>query len=202
MAIHLPYTGWVPFAMRFVPKIGLSKLLLGVLLQAGGLGWLGAATLERLSLEDMVSKSTGIVRARVASSYVAPSGSIIYTHYTVQVSEQWKGTPAASLDVVVAGGQYGGIRQVFPGAPVLTTGSEYILFLWKSRSGLTHIIGLTQGLFGLQRDKNGELVAKRAATTELMLDSNGRAVRDVALSLRLSDLKQRVNLAMAQGSSR
>lgn len=175
-------------------RIGTLALLLGLLLPA--------ATLEKLSLEDMIQKSTTIVRGRVAGSYAAPRGSIIYTHYTIQVSEQWKGSGATSPDVVVPGGASGGLRQAFPGAPKPILGQEYVFFLWAGPSGLTHIIGLSQGLLSLQRDQDGNLVARRAATAEVMLNSTGRIVRNEPFSMRLNDLKQRISSSLGTGGRR
>src|SRR5579872_7406985 len=105
---------------------------------------LPAATLSRLSLDDMINQSTAIVHARVQSSSTALRGSIIYTYYQIQVLDTWKGQAAGS--VAVPGGAVNGSQQSFDGAPQLTEGKEYIIFLWTSPSGLTQIIGLTQGL--------------------------------------------------------
>lgn len=160
---------------------------------------LPAATLERLSLEDMSRKSSAIARVQVVDSYAAAHGSNIYTHYRVQVLERWKGSDQAQLDVVVLGGVAGGLRQTFSGAPKLTAGREYLLFLWRSPSGLNHIIGFSQGVFDIQRSEAGETLAVRAATAEQMLDSAARPVRDQAVRLRLSDLRQRVGRSLAAG---
>src|SRR5579875_2721629 len=54
---------------------------------------LQSATLERLSLNDMIQKSTAIVRGTVTGSHVAQQGALIYTHYTVHVTERFKGPP-------------------------------------------------------------------------------------------------------------
>ena len=179
-------------------KTGASVLLVGFLAAA-----VEAATLERLAMEDMARKSSVIVRARVTGTYAALHGSTIYTHYSIQILETWKTAGAGASDVVVPGGVAGGLRQTFSGSPRLMAGREYVLFLWTApRSGLTHIIGLTQGLFNLQRESNGEVVASRAATNEPMLDRSGRPVQDEPLRLRLSDLRQRVSRALASGGSR
>ena len=49
-------------------------------LLAASLAPLTAATLQRLSLDDMVAQSTSIVRGTVTASWSAFTGSIIYTH--------------------------------------------------------------------------------------------------------------------------
>ena len=174
---------------------GASALLVGTLLHA--------ATLERLSLEDMVVKSTAIVRGRVLASYTAPYGPVIYTHYKIQVTEHWKGPADPALEVVIPGGVSGGLRQTFSGAPALGTGSEYVFFLWTSRSGLTHVMGLSQGLFELKQDQDGGMVAQRGASAEAMLDAaTGQPVKDQAVRMRMSDLRQRVSATLASGAQK
>lgn len=186
-------------ATRLHSKDGLTSMSIlrfAIWLLAFGIA-LPAATLERLSLDQMIAKSTAIVRGRVAGSYAATRGPIIYTHYRIRVSENWKGSGSGDLDVVVPGGSAGGLRQVFSGAPKLTEDAEYVLFLWTGRSGLTHIIGLSQGVFDLQRDSSGALVAIRAASSEMMLDSTGQTLRDEAVRMNVSELRQRVSSALA-----
>ncbi len=170
--------------MRVLTRIGAAALLAALLVPA--------ATLEKLSLDEMAQKSTAIVRGRVLSSYAAQQGSIIYTHYRVQVSETWKGANAANLDVVVPGGAVRGLRQTFAGTPTLAPDTDYVLFLWTGASRLTRVIGLTQGLFTVMKTANGE-VAFRPAATEAMIDpASGRLVRDEALTLKVADLHRRV----------
>jgi hypothetical protein len=175
-------------------KFGVLLLLFGVLLQA--------ATLQKMGLDEMAQKSTAIVRARVTGSYAAAHGSLIYTHYKVQVAERWKGDDAGTLDIVVPGGTAAGLRQSFPGAPRLAAGRDYVLFLWTGPSGLTHIMGLSQGLFDLKTDEKGELVASRAATGELIMDAAGRPVKDETVSLHLTELRARISRAVVSEGGR
>jgi len=160
-----------------------------------------AATLEQLSFDEMVEKSTAIVRGRVVGSYTTSKGSLIYTHYRVLVSERWKGPAAAEADLVVPGGALGNMRQSFPGAPKLAQGSDYVLFLWKPKSGLTHIIGLTQGLFDVKTDAKGATVASRGASGETMLErATGKPVTEETLSLSMADMNTRISRAMSGAS--
>jgi hypothetical protein len=168
-------------------KIGFALLLIATWLP------LQCATLERLSLADMVARSTAIVRGKVMSSYAAFSGPVIYAHYIVQISEQYKGASQASVEVVIPGGTANNLRQSFAGAPTLTTGSEYVLFLFTGRSGLTSITGLTQGLFTLAAGSGANPAITRSASRELMLDPlTGRPVKDETLSMQLSDLRSQI----------
>ncbi len=153
-----------------------------------------AATLERLTLDQMSSKATAIVCGRVVSSQAVLENDSIYTHYVVQVTDRWKGADRQTEEVVLPGGVAGGLRQNFAGVPTLETGKQYVLFLWTGSSGRTQLLGLTQGLFEVAPSSTGEMMAGRGISAELMLDSNGKAVQDQAIRMPLTDLSTRVKL--------
>jgi hypothetical protein len=155
-----------------------------------GMSPLQSATLERLSLNDMIQQSTAIVRGTITGSHVAQQGPLIYTHYTIQVTELFKGPTQASVDFVVPGGTLNNMRQSFAGTPSFRTGDDYVFFLWTGSSGLTHIIGLTQGLFALSAGSSANPTAKRTASSEVVLDpATGHQVKDETLTMNLSDLR-------------
>jgi hypothetical protein len=156
----------------------------------------GATILQHLTLEEMARKSTSIVRARVTGSSDVLRGGDVFTLYKFATLETLKSGPAVR-EVAVPGGVAGGIRQVVAGAPVLREGQEYVLFLWTSRSGLTQLMGMSQGLFSVEHSAAGDGQASRAAAGEQMLDGSGRAVRDAALSMPLTELKSMVSKALA-----
>ena len=163
-----------------------------------GLGPLHGATLERLSLDDMISKSTSIVRGKVIRAYAAFSGPVVYTHYVIQVSERLKGSGGDSVEVLFPGGVVNGQRQSFAGTPSFNQGDEFVFFLWSSKAGLTQVIGLTQGLFSVAADGTADPMATRSATRELMLDSHsGRPVKDQTLRMHLSELRSRISSTLA-----
>jgi len=153
-----------------------------------------AATLERLTLDQMSSKATAIVCGRVVSSQAVLENNSIYTHYVVQVADRWKGADRQTEEVVLPGGVAGGLRQNFAGVPNLETGKQYVLFLWTGSSGRTQLLGLTQGLFEVAAGSTGEIMAGRGISAELMLDSNGKAVQDQAIRMPLTDLSTRVKV--------
>ena len=169
-----------------------------------GIRPLPCATLEQLTLDDMIAQSTAIVRGTVVDSWAALTGSVIYTHYKVQVSESFKGFRQSSVEVVVAGGVVNNLSQSFSGSPTLNKGDEFVFFLWTSRAGLTQIMGLTQGLFAIAPGASADPMATRAASHELMLDpKTAQPVKDAMLSMRLSDLRSRIasTLKASQGVS-
>lgn len=156
-----------------------------------------AATLQRLTFDQMTQDATAIVRARVTGSSASFTGATIYTHYKLQVSEVWKGSEAVEL--MLPGGDAGGYRQSFPGVPALKTGAEYVLFLWKSGStGITHLVGLTQGLFEVATRTNGSILISRPRIGETVLDSTGRQVKDEAVRMNLGAMKTRVQGTAAE----
>jgi len=160
---------------------------------AFGLLPLAGATLEQLSLDDMIQKSTAIVRGTVGQSRAEASGPIIYTHYAIRVTENFKGNSQGAVDVVVPGGTANNVRQTFPGTPQFKAGDDYVFFLWTGRSGLTQIIGLTQGLFALSPGSDDSPKATRAASREVMLEKGtGREVKDQTIVMTLADLRARI----------
>jgi hypothetical protein len=160
-----------------------------------------AATLEQLSLDDMIAKSTAIVRGTVSGIRTTFTGRDIYTHYRISVAERFKGEAQGSVEITVQGGSYGTYHQTTPGSPVLNEGDQYVFFLWTSNAGVTWITGMTQGLFQLNGNGMADPMASRAASRELMLDAvTARPVKDAAVSLKLSDLRARISARVARGS--
>ncbi len=175
------------------------RSLLITLSLASALAPLRGTTLERLPLVEMTQKSTAIVRAKVVGASGVLRGADVYTVYQIEIVESWKGSgKSKSVEVAVPGGVAGGWRQMVAGAPSLHVGEQYVMFLWTSRSGLTQLIGLTQGLFSVEQSGAGDAMAMRAAAGELMLDASGHAVKDEAVSLKLSDLKAQVHRALSE----
>jgi hypothetical protein len=176
----------------FVKPLQLPTLILALCAVA-----LPAATLERLSLDDMITKSTAIVRGKVTGSFAAYSGPMIYTHYRVQVSETLKGPALGSVEVQVPGGVANNMRQTFAGAPQFNPGDEFVFFLWTGQSGATQVLGLTQGLFAVAADGTADPVTTRSPSHEMMLDhATGRQVKDQTLAMHLSELRARIGATL------
>jgi len=175
------------------------RILSIALVLTGMLPPASATTLQRLGLDEIIKKSTSIVRAKVLGSAGALVGQDIYTYYQLQVLEDLKSAGVQRTEVAVPGGSARGLRQIVAGAPVLKTGDEYIFFLWTSPSGLTQVIGLSQGLFSVVQNAAGDVVVVRRAASELMLDKSGRVVSDQDVLMRLSDLRAEVQKTRSAG---
>jgi len=177
-------------AKQLMRVVAISVFLASVSIPAG------ATILQRLTLDEMAQKSTSIVRAKVTGSSEIIRGGEIFTTYKFDVLQSLKSGPRVR-EVAVPGGVAGGMRQAVAGAPTLRAGLEYVLFLWTSRSGLTQLMGMSQGLFSVERTTTGDLLASRSAAGEQMLDLAGHAVRDEAVSIPLAELKAKVSKALA-----
>ncbi len=175
---------------------GFCRFATGLAGLAGMLIPLSATTLERLTLEQMSQQSAAVVRARVTGSHTAVRGNDIYTYFQLQLVETWKSSGQPVTEVAVPGGVANGVRQIATGAPDLKVGQEYVLFLWTSRSGMTQIVGLSQGVFRISADHSGSVLAQRPAASEPMLDRSGHPVTDTALTLEARDLHARVVRAL------
>jgi hypothetical protein len=180
--------------MSFTRAGSLVLLLTGVL--GLGTGLAPGTTLEKLSLEQMAQQSTEIVRGRMVSSAAEQRNGIIFTRTRFQVLERWKGQTAATVDISVPGGTLGKLHQTFAGSPALAPGSEYVLFLWTGKSGVTQVIGLSQGVFDLQVDTKGQAQVARAASSATMLSATGQPVADAPVRMSLADLDRAIRSAL------
>ncbi len=175
--------------------------ILGLL---GALGTLPGSTLRQLTLDDMIRQSTMIVHGTVQPGAVSSRGSMIFSHYTVQVTETYKSAASQStspIDFGVPGGSLNGLIQRYSGAPSLTVGQDYVLFLWTSKTGLTQIIGLSQGLFSVISTPGAAPMVVRAATGERMLNSAGQPVAASDISMTLSALKAEIATVLSGQST-
>jgi hypothetical protein len=191
--------------MLNAPTIAVKPLLLSTLITAYCAVALPAATLERLSLDDLIKQSTAIVRGKVLNSYTATSGPVVYTHYRVQTSETLKGTARATVEFQLPGGVSNNMRQNFAGVPQFQPGDEFVFFLWTGKSGATQVLGLTQGLFSVAPGGASDPVTTRAASHEVMLEhGTGKQVKDQTLTMRLSELRTLIQstLSNTQGTGK
>ncbi len=163
---------------------------------AATLGVAHATTLQQLSVNDMILKSTSIVRGTVQLTGSSFRGANIYTQYTVQVIEQWKGATATQIAFSVPGGIANGLRQTIAGAPSLINGQEYVLYLWTSRTGLTQVIGLSQGLFV---SANG--MVSRPSIMEHFVNPNGAEAADAGMQMTLSAMRSLVASVLSQAAT-
>jgi hypothetical protein len=174
----------------------MSRTALLLVLSLSGCA-LQAATLEKLTLDEMVARSTAIVRARAVTASALWIGPTIYTRTHFQVLETWKGPNAAAVDVTEPGGSIGSAAQEYSGVPHFTPGQEFVLFLWTGPSGRTQVIGLSQGIFSVERPSGGAATVRRKPSGGLMLAPGaGAPVTDEEVVMPLSSLAAHVHAAL------
>ncbi|HVN07047.1 MAG TPA: hypothetical protein VMT86_21665 [Bryobacteraceae bacterium] len=156
------------------------------------------ATLEYLTLNNLIAKSTAIVEGTVTSSSASYTNGVIYTHYQIAVQQQWTGSAQTSIDVLVPGGTVKGIRQTFPGTPQLIPGRQYVLFLWTSSKNLTFPLGFTQGIFNLVSGSSGTIAAQMPTTETMLSQQTGHAVNNQPISMPLAQLVAEIHSASTQ----
>ena len=159
-----------------------------------------AATLEQLSLAEMVRQSSAIVLAKAAQSRSIRAGALIYTLVEVEVLEQWKGERVARREIALPGGRIGGFSQRFDGVPVLAPDQEFVAFLWTGPSGRTQLLGLSQGFFDVIRDSQGGIRIHRQPTADLMfVPGTTTPVASTAIDMPLEALVAQILSVTAAG---
>ena len=157
-----------------------------------------AATLEQMSLDDLIQKSTSIVRGRAVSSHTVQDGALIYTMHRFEVAERWKGAAAGEVEIALPGGSVGGVQQRFGGVPQMEAGREFVVFLWQGPSGRTQITGLSQGLFEVSRS-SGSAVVRRKPNADVVIAPKGNVVENAAIEMPLADLAARIRRLLQSG---
>jgi hypothetical protein len=173
------------------------------------LGTLPGSTLRQLSLDDMIRQSTMIVHGTVQPTNIMYHGSMIFSHYTIQPTEIYKSpgsgqsaqSTSSPIDFGVPGGSLNGIIQRVAGAPILTVGQDYVLFLWTSKSGLTQVIGLSQGLLSVITTPGGAPMVVRPAAAAGALTVTGLPVTTNDISMSLSALKTEISNVLSGQST-
>jgi hypothetical protein len=136
------------------------SILSGVLLCVCMLAFVGAAwgtTVLRLSEEQMVAKSSLIVRGKVVSqrAVAGPRGMGVVTLVTIQVQEELVGRQKPKTIVVRHfGGTLKGKTVAMIGGPSFKTGNEVVVFVQASKflpKGEYLLVGLTQGKWQVVR---------------------------------------------------
>jgi len=139
-----------------------GALALGMLAALAGTA--RAATVLRLTFEELTTRSDAVVRGRVVSSTpkLDPQKGRITTFTEVEVTESVKGAPAKKVTVRQPGGEVGGIGQSVAGAARFTPGEEVVLFLQRApdEASVFQVLSMSAGKVRLEK-KRSELRAVR-----------------------------------------
>lgn len=140
----------------------------------------GASTFVRVGLDYLVAHNGLIVVGEVLSarSYWNAPGTLILTDVQISVSEVLKGRLADhEITVTLPGGRVGDETIAVIGGAELIPGNSYVLFLQKGdlpgASGVRAVRDHSQGIFEIQRGKDGLRAVSQAVRMELVPDAFG-----------------------------
>jgi hypothetical protein len=168
-----------------------SRTLALALLLAGSVP---ASTILKLSLDEMIDRSTLIVRGTMSGCHSAERNSMIYTECVIAVTERLKGFSQSEVLVSLPGGSARGLKQVVPGAPKLRRYQDYVFFLWTSPRGVTQVLGLSQGLLEVRMAGGAQTAERGPIADATVVDGSGAEIADQGVRLNLNDLRNRVSL--------
>ena len=165
----------------------LTTLLLAAVSIPGIAPGLKATTVKRLSLEQMVRGSHGIMLGRCVSqeTYWNKSRTRIYTATRFAVTEDLKGGSGKSATVVTVGGTIDGMTLAVSGTPSFRDNEEVLLFLEAGKSGNWILMGLSQGLFRITDDRRGARTAHHAASGLHLIPTSPQSSSQTAIPARV-----------------
>jgi hypothetical protein len=130
-----------------------------------------ATTLERMGLGQLAQAADMVVRARCASSSGRWENGTIWTFSEFDVTERFKGSSPARIQVRSPGGRVGHVSTRVEEAPEFRPGDEAVLFLEAASDGSYGVNTWAEGTFRIRKGSGAgpELVTQ---------DSSGSAVFD------------------------
>jgi hypothetical protein len=145
-----------------------------------------ATTVERLTLDGLVKKSSRIVIGKVRNSrtYWSSNGKLILTNYTIDVQETIKGPAAPTVELTTIGGTIGDLTLHVAGMPVFARDENAVVFV-ESTGAYSTVVGLGQGKFTVVGDE----VSNNISDLEF---PDGR--RSVPTKMPLAAFKQQIQL--------
>ena len=165
--------------------------------------------MQPLSIEELAVRSRAVVRATVRQHQSAwdTKQRRIYTLTEVTVTEVLAGEAPDTLLIRTMGGVVDGVGMKVNGTPRLVAEQDVVLFLRDDpmgRQGL-RVVGLSQGLYRLEKDAAGRLLAVSGVEGVAFLRPGEGAVRPVTpatdkLRVPLTTLRDRVRTAHAAGA--
>ena len=159
-----------------------------------------ATVMVPLTIEDLAVRSRIVVRATVRQRQGVwdAEHKRIYTLTELAVSETIAGDAPTTIVIRTLGGQVDDIGMKVSGAPRLSETQDVVLFLRDdpTAKGGYLVVGMSQGLYRIERDAKGRAVAVPGVEgIAFVRNKNGaRVIQEKSDAVRLSydDFKQRV----------
>lgn len=154
-------------------------LALGAVVSAALAAPVGAATLRRAGLEELVAVNQTVLVGEVVDvhSYWNADNTFILSDVRIEVAEVLKGEAGAVATITVMGGTVGDLTTLIVGGPELVPGRSYVLFVGRGdlpgAAGVPTLPDLTQAVFDLRLEAGGVRAVSQAATMPLVPDAFG-----------------------------
>lgn len=116
-----------------------------------------ATTIVPADLGELARDARVIVVGRVASleEHWAVERRAIDTRVTLRVDTYLKGDFGPTVQFRIPGGRVGRLRSIVIGAPTFAVDERVVVFLGARGPGVPYVLGLSQGVFRVWRDRAG-----------------------------------------------
>lgn|GEM_PF-4104553 len=141
-------------------------LLAGLLVLTAVPNMSQSAIVRGFSLQELAREAHNVVIGTVegARSFYNDDGSVIYTHYTVEVERSVKGLAPAIIEVRLMGGSVGDRELIVAGNPRIENGERVLLFL-RDQLDFYTLVGMSQGKWSV-REFDGRTMAFRGSVPQ------------------------------------
>ena len=139
-----------------------------------------AGTLPKLSLSELVDRSSTVLQGRVTRHWSAWDADhhLIWTHYELRTSEVFRGHNAPSVTISEPGGVIGELGLRVSNSVAFKDGEEVVVFLKSMPNGMMRVSGGPQGKLQVINTFAGKQVrGERHVTRGLTLDEFVKTVR-------------------------
>ncbi len=173
-------------------------LPLAVFAFALGTTALGATTLARMNLDELVGAAEVVARVRCLENEGRWENGEIWTFTSSEVVETLKGVAPRLVTVRLLGGRVGHVISAVEGAPRFRPGEEAVLFLERTRWGDFSVTSWAQGTFRIRFDaQTGQESVTQDSSRVSVFDPATRQFRPSGVrKLPLEAFKQRVAEAL------
>lgn len=180
-------------------KRPIFLLSLALLLLAPRLG--ETTTVKRLTHSQLVGAAAEIVHGdclEAAPEWDA-SHRRIFTRVRFAVREHLKGEGESTMELLVPGGEIGGVSYVIHGMPTFAAGEEVVVFATAAhpKSKVKIPVGLDQGCYRVQRSQRVAPAARRDMRQLILAEPGKRPARGHAETVPLDQLLERTRAEVA-----
>ena len=162
-----------------------------------------ATTIIPLSVEEMTTKSTHVLRGNATETWTAwnPQHTLIYTYTKFEVTKSLKGQVQQTVTVKQMGGRVGNTVQKVAGVRHFRPGEQDVLFLQPSKDhdGTFIVTGLMQGNFLVRRSASGQMLVSNGVPEVSKVEAQSGVISGYrGTTSTVDELENRIRKAVQQ----